>query len=209
MSDPRDKAQRISAVILAAGLSSCMELGPKLLLDVAGEPMIRRTVRNVLAIEPVETVVVTGWRSDEIEAALAGLPVRIVRNTAFRDGQTTSVTLGIRSLGRTCDAVLIMLGDQPLVTPDDLCSLTREFSALDKRSILVPHHAGMRGNPVILSSEHIPSVISGALKLGRQDLIATLPDAVAALEFDSDVFTTDCDTREDYEQLLKRMAPNG
>ena len=209
MSDPRDEAPRISAVILAAGLSSRMDLGPKLLLDVAGEPMIRRTVRNVLAIEPVETIVVTGWRADEVEAALVGLPVRIVRNTAFREGQTTSVTLGIRSLCRMCDAVMIMLGDQPLATPDDLRTLTRAFSALEGRSILVPHHAGMRGNPVILSSEHIASVISGALKLGCRDLIETLPNAVAALEFDSDVFTTDCDTREDYEQLLKRMAPNG
>lgn len=207
MKDGPDAAPRlrVSTVILAAGLSSRMEFGPKLLLDVGGEPMIRRTVRNVLEIEPSEAVVVTGHCADEVEAALAGLPVRCVYNAAYREGQPSSVAVGIRSLEAPCDAVMVMLGDQPLVTPEHLRAVVDMFATLRDRSILAPHHRGARGNPVVFAAKHIPSVVSGGLTLGCRKLIETLPDEVAAVEFDSDVFTADCDTRTDYERLMARI----
>ncbi len=65
---------RISAIVLAAGLSSRMGGQPKMLLDIAGVPMIRRTVLNVLSFGPAETLVVTGHRAEDIEEAVDGLP---------------------------------------------------------------------------------------------------------------------------------------
>lgn len=183
-----------------------MALGPKLLLPVGGEPMIRRTARNVLGVSPVEVVAVTGFHAAEVEAALDGLPIRRVHNANYRDGQPASVALGIRSLRKACDAVMVMLGDQPLTTAGDLLALIDAFAALREKSILVPHHNGARGNPVVFSARHIPSIVGGDLKLGCRNLVETRPDDVAALEFDSDVFTTDCDTREDFERLVARIT---
>ena len=77
----------VSAVVLAAGLSSRMGGPHKLLLDVGGEPMLRRVVRSVLAVDPAEVIVVTGYRAEDIKAALDGLPVRFVHNPAFAEGQ--------------------------------------------------------------------------------------------------------------------------
>ncbi len=195
-------ALRVSAIVLAAGLSSRMDLGPKLLLDVDGEPMIRRTVRNVLEIGPSETIVVTGHRAAEVEAALIGLPIACVRNPAYRDGQPFSVALGIRSLREPCDAVMVMLGDQPLVMPRHLRTLITTFGTLRDRSILVPHHQGVRGNPIVLAAKHIPAVAGGELNLGCRKLIESQPHEVAAIEFGENVFTTDCDTPQDYERLI-------
>lgn len=183
-----------------------MTLGPKLLLPLGGGPIIRHTVSNVLATAPVEVVVVTGFHAAEVEAALKGMPIRCVLNPDYREGQPTSVAQGFRSLQAPCDAVMVMLGDQPLTTADHLLALVGAFMALRDKSILVPHHRGARGNPVIFSARHIPSIAAGELKLGRGKLIETLPDAVAAMEFDSDVFTTDCDTREDFERMAARFA---
>jgi molybdenum cofactor cytidylyltransferase len=52
---------RFSAVVLAAGLSSRMEGRHKLLLPVCGEPAVRRVVRAIVAAQPQEVVVVTGF----------------------------------------------------------------------------------------------------------------------------------------------------
>ena len=174
---------------------------PKLLLDLAGKPMIRRTVENVLAFAPVETVVVTGHRADEVEAAIADLPVRIVRNPHHDEGQPTSVVAGIRALRGACDAVMIVLGDQPLVTAGDLRALVAAFERLGQGSILVPHHDGRRGNPIIFPIRFIPDVLSGGVNVGCRRLIETHPDAVVRVEMDSAAFVTDCDTPEDYERL--------
>ena len=194
----------VSAVVLAAGMSRRMGETAKLLLDVGGKPMIRRTVENVLAFAPAETVVVTGHRAAEIEAALAGLPVRTVRNEFHEQGQPTSVAAGVKALTASCQAVMIVLGDQPLVTAEHLRALVSAYANLDAPSILVPHHRGKRGNPVIFAARHIPAVVSGGLNVGCRRLIETHSEEVARHEFDSNVYTLDCDTPEDYQRLVAR-----
>ena len=196
---------RAAAVILAAGLSARMGDRPKLLLDVGGAPMIRRTAENVLAFEPVETLVVTGHRSEEIEAALEGLPVRFVHNPRYAEGQPTSVAAGVSALATPCDAVMVVLGDQPLVTAPHLRSLVSAFCERGEASILVPFHAGQRGNPVVIEARHIPAMMGGEVNLGCRRLIETHPDEVCTVDMGTDVFTFDCDTPEDYERLLGRV----
>ena len=65
---------RFSAVVLAAGASTRMAGQHKLLMPLAGEPVIRRTVRAVLGASPQELVVVTG--------ILAWVQIRIMSRNA-------------------------------------------------------------------------------------------------------------------------------
>ena len=197
----------ISAVVLAAGLSSRMGGPHKLLLDFGGEPILRRVVRTVLAVEPVEVVVVTGYRAPEIRAALDGLRVRCVHNAAFAEGQPGSVTTGIKALSEFCHAVMIVLGDQPLLTPAALTCLIEAYRRVpDGRSILVPARGGRRGNPVLFAARHIPEIQAGHMKLGCRRLIESYPDQVALIEMEDDAFVLDCDTPEDYATLQARFA---
>ncbi len=200
---------RMAAVVLAAGSSRRMGGRHKLLLDVGGLPMIRRTVDNVLAFGPTETVVVTGHRADEVEAALAGLPIAIVRNPNHAEGQPTSVVAGVRALTRACDAVMIVLGDQPQVTAADFSALADAYRDLTDSAILVPHHKGARGNPVVFAARYIPSVIAGSVNVGCRRLIETHGDDVAKVEMASDAFVRDCDTPEDYAALVAGHAEAG
>ncbi|MEX0853659.1 MAG: nucleotidyltransferase family protein [Bauldia sp.] len=197
---------KVSAVVLAAGMSRRMGGEPKLLLDLGGVPMIRRTVQNVLAFAPVETIVVTGYRAAEIEAALAGLPVRFARNDAHEQGQPTSVAAGVRALRAHCNAVMVVLGDQPLVTAEHMRALVTAYAEMQDASILVPHVRGKRGNPVLFATRHIPAVLTGGVNIGCRRLIDTNSDDVARIEFESDVYTFDCDTPEDYRVLVGRLG---
>ena len=89
---------RACAMIVAAGLSSRMGK-LKALLPVGGEPMIRLTAKKLLEAGAEEIVAVTGYRREEIEAALAGLPVRFAHNENYAVTQMfDSVKLGLRAV---------------------------------------------------------------------------------------------------------------
>ncbi len=203
--DASQSALRISAIVLAAGLSSRMGDRPKMLLDTAGMPMIRRTLLNVLAFGPTETIVVTGHRAEDIEEAIDGLPVRCVRNPLYAEGQPTSVAAGVRALTAPCDAEMVLLGDQPLVTASHRRELAAVYGDMEDTSILVPHHEGKRGNPILFAARHIPAVMGGGINIGCRHLVETHGDDVCRAEFGSDVFTLDCDTPQDYHRLLDRL----
>ena len=197
----------VSAVVLAAGLSSRMGGPHKLLLDVGGEPMLRRVVRSVLGVDPAEVVVVTGFNAEAVVAALDGLPVRCVHNPAFADGQPGSVVAGMRALTVLCDAVMIVLGDQPLLTPRALGRLIEAYGAAPEgRSILVPTSGGERGNPVLFAARHIAAIGTGAMKVGDRRLIEAYPEQVALIEMADDAFTQDCDTPADYAIMQARLG---
>ena len=196
----------VSAVVLAAGLSSRMGGPHKLLLDVGGEPMLRRVVRSVLAVKPAEVVVVTGFRAEDIRAALDGLAVRFVHNPDFAEGQPGSVVTGVRALTVACDAVMIVLGDQPLLTPEALGRLIEAYAtAPEGKSILVPTSGGERGNPVLFAARHIAEIQAGTMKVGCRRLIESYPDQVALIEMADDAFTRDCDTPADYALMQTRL----
>ena len=97
---------RIEAILLAAGYSSRMgRLKP--LLPIGGTTVIRRQA-EVLDGLTDRTIVVTGYRGDEVEAHLSGSRVTTVRNQAFAEGMFTSVKAGILALDQEVSAVLIL-----------------------------------------------------------------------------------------------------
>lgn len=107
---------QVGAVVLAAGASRRMEGPNKLLLPVDGEPMVRRTVRRVLAAGASPVVVVTGHAPTEIEAALAELPCQFAHNPDFLGPTSGSLHAGLRALPDEVDATLVMLADMVQVT---------------------------------------------------------------------------------------------
>lgn len=188
---------RFSAVVLAAGSSTRMQGRHKLLLPLSGEPVIRRTVREVLAAGPVETVVVTGSHADEVSAALSGLPVKVTLNPRHAEGQTTSVAAGVAALSSPADAIMICLGDMALLRGEDYRELAAAHASRPHGSITVPRRDGMRGNPVVFSGR-----MASGLNLGCRKLIEDHPQEVYAYAPGHERFFVDLDTPEDYARLL-------
>jgi choline kinase len=87
----------MQAVLLAAGLGSRLgsltERIPKALIAVGGEPLLAYAVRFARRAGAREVVVVGGYGYELVEAEVArrALPVTLVRNEAFRDGNLVSL----------------------------------------------------------------------------------------------------------------------
>ena len=91
---------RVGAVVLAAGQSSRFRDGggldlTKLVARIDGKPIVRRVVEAALAAKARPVVVVTGYARDSVEAAVAGLDVRLAFNSKFASGLASSLKAGL------------------------------------------------------------------------------------------------------------------
>jgi molybdenum cofactor cytidylyltransferase len=199
-----------SAVLLAAGSSSRMQGDLKQLLPLptqAGEePAVRITARALLAAQPEEVVVVTGNRGREVMQALEELPVTFAPNPRHAQGQMTSVMAGLAALTAPCSAVMICLADLVTVQPEDYRELAQLFAELPRDAILIPFHAGKRGNPVTFAASRVPEVLAGTIDPGCRRLIEDHPADVVRHEFSHGRFCTDMDTPQDYQSIRAQMV---
>ena len=144
-------------MVLAAGCSARMGR-EKLLLDLAGEPIIRRVVETVQSVQPAETVVVVNPTNEsDISAALAGLPNRVVCNQQYRDGIGSSIAVGAAAVGSSCDAMLLVQGDQPLVTADMLQRLI-DTRTKKERLYVAASYDGVTTTPVVFCGSLLPEL---------------------------------------------------
>ena len=196
---------RVAAVLLAAGESRRMGELNKLALPLAGVPLLRRTVETLLASSLIEVVVVIGHEADTSRSLLAGLPIKIVENERYRDGQMTSVYRGMEAVTADCDGVMICLTDQALLEPQDIDALIAAFAHRQRGSVLVPTYEGRRGNPIILAYEHRAAILGGDRNLGCKRLIEKNPQLVTTVEMANDHVVVDMDSPEDYRAVQLRI----
>lgn len=196
---------RFAAVLLAAGQSRRMGAVNKLALPVDGEPLLRRTALRLVDMGFTETVVVSGYREQTTRELLHGLPVEVVHNQQYQEGQMTSVHRGLDALRLDCDGVFVCLADQPLLETEDLRRIQAAF-AQRPDAILVPTFAGRRGNPIVLPHAQRSTILAGKANLGCRRLIEKHPERVHTVEMDNDHCVFDLDTPAAYLQLQARIA---
>ena len=189
--------ERLGAVILAAGLSSRMgEFKP--LLPIGGVSMIRRVV-DLMRGAGAETVVVTGYRHEALEAHLVGCGIRFVHNPDYRHTQMLdSLRLGLGALPAGCGRFLLSPADVPLVRPRTV----RALLALDAPFVR-PLYRGEPGHPVVFRAGLLPLIRCYSGSGGLGGLVDTCGVPVRELEVDDLGVCMDGDTREQYNALLR------
>jgi len=160
-------------VLLAAGRASRMgdQAGHKLLAAFDGEPLIRRMAGTALASTARQTVVVTGHRSDDIAASLAGLDVAMVHNSDFASGMASSLKQGLSLLDEGVQGALVLLGDMPALTGRHLDRLIEVFAEHQGAAIIRACDGDRRGNPVILPRAAFAEAMKLSGDVGARALI--------------------------------------
>jgi molybdenum cofactor cytidylyltransferase len=192
----------IAGVLLAAGRSQRMGQ-PKLLLPWHGEPLIRFVARQILHSGLDELIVVIGHRAEHLSAALDGLALRIVRNDDFLDGQSTSLRAGIAALHPATVAALVLLADQPLLQPETIDTLI-DLYRREQPPIVVPRHAGQRGNPVLFDRRLFPELLAISGDQGARSVIQSHEHELRWLDTADGGILLDIDTPDAYSALIER-----
>lgn len=191
-----------AAVVLAAGLSRRMGAPNKLLLPLRGQPLIARVVDQVLGAGVSEVVVVLGHQAEAVREAIAPYGVRAVHNEQFNSGQVSSVRAGLGALVAPASAVVICLGDQPLLTTADLRRLLEAYARRPSGSILVPVRGEQRGNPVVVDWASARETLARGQNFGCRHLIEQHPERVYRWPAPNDHFVRDVDEPSDYQNVL-------
>ncbi|MBO1908952.1 nucleotidyltransferase family protein [Microvirga sp. 3-52] len=186
----------VAAIILAAGRGTRFGDELKLLAQIGGKALVRHAAEAAVGslVDPV--IVVTGYRSNEVEAALHGLPVQILYNALYAQGLSTSLRAGFSALPPTTRAAVILLGDMPFVKADLIDTLVAEWRERGEPAALVPTLDGPRGNPVVLSRDLQAMIEDLSGDVGAGSLLRKRSDVLEWPTTDPAV-AQDIDTREE------------
>ena len=154
----------------------------------------------MLASRARPVLVVTGHRAAEVQAALAGRPVRFVSASDYADGLSASLRAGLAAVPASALAALVVLGDMPLVTGGTIDRLIEAFDPDEGRTIVVPAHDGQLGNPVLWDRRYFPAMMALTGDSGARKLLRQHADAVTELGVDATVLR-DFDTPESLHDL--------
>lgn len=189
-----------AAVILAAGLASRFG-GGKMRAEVNGVPMLQHVLDLCAVAELRPVIVVLGNDADQIEEAVAWRGETRVRNPDPSRGISSSVAAGLGELRDDVDRALVLLGDQPFLTLENVRVITAAPTRPAK-PIVVPRYDGMPGNPVLLERQAWPLANALHGDRGMSQLFTTHPELVRYV--DVDTASADIDTPDD---LVRIRAP--
>ena len=187
---------KVAGIILAAGASRRMGSVNKLLASIAGKPLVRRAVESFVATSLSPIIVVVGYESDKVSAALEGLPVQLVFNPDHANGQGSSVGVGVEALDNNVTDAMIGLGDMPLLPSTLLDSLIQKHIGREGHAcnITVPAFEGQRGNPVLWGRTFFPELITLAGDRGGRQLLNDHKAAQHLIACDHSSVLRDVDT---------------
>ncbi|MEP5155183.1 nucleotidyltransferase family protein, partial [Planktotalea sp.] len=191
---------KTGALILAAGLSQRMGERNKLLLPIDGVPMVRRVVQQYRAAIEGPITVVTGHEAEAVQAVLSDLDVRCVVNPEYAKGQQTSVAFGLAQCPEV-EALLIGLGDQPLLRASDIVALLDVHARLAPMQVSIPALDDIRGNPIVVPHQLRAQLTRDPERPGCMRFTRDNPDMVHRHPLTAKGFYTDVDTPDSYAAL--------
>jgi len=189
----------IVGVVLGAGKSSRFG-APKQLLPFGDTTLLGQTIRNANASSLDRVVVVLGRASEELRASVDFDRAEVVENTSYGTGCASSLLAGMDAAGEDCEAIALLLGDQPGVRAefvDHVVAIWRR----ERPWASVTSYLGKLGHPFIFGREAF-----GELRQLHGDkavwkLIEAYPERVSRVGIEAPL-PPDVDTPEDYELAL-------
>ena len=189
----------IVGVVLGAGRSSRFG-APKQLLPFGDTTMLGQAVRNANASDLDRVVVVLGRASGELRGSVGFGRAEVVENTLYGTGCASSLLAGMDAAGEGCEALVLLLGDQPGVRSGFIDAVLSEWRR-DRPWASVTSYGGKLGHPFVFAREAFedPRCLHGDKAVWK--LIEAHPERVRRVEIGAPL-PPDVDTPEDYQRAL-------
>lgn len=186
-------------VVLGAGRSSRFG-APKQLLPFEDTTLLGQVVRNANVSNLDQVVVVLGRASEDLRASVDFGRAVVVENTAYGTGCASSLLAGMEAAGESCEALILLLGDQPGVRPEFINFALAEWRR-ERPWAFVTSYREKLGHPFIFAREAFDDLRELHGDKAVWKLIEAYPDRVMRVEIEA-ALPPDVDTPEDYEMAL-------
>ena len=187
----------ISAILLTAGQSKRMNGENKLSKEIQGIPLIKHSVKNILASSIDELIVVLGYQKETIEKLVnKNEKIKFVFNKDFESGIASSIKTGLDNLSEKTESFFICLGDMPMVNSNIYNQLIK---SINKREIIVPTYKGQQGNPVLFAKSMKEIIINISGDIGAKKILELNKDKILNLEINDQCVTKDFNTQDSFD----------
>jgi molybdenum cofactor cytidylyltransferase len=202
MEEAREDYSSISAVVLAAGQSLRMGT-PKMVLPWQGHSIIWQVVNTLSQAGVKDIVVVTGGAREQVESALSGTAARFSHNPDYDHTEMLhSLQIGIQALPETCQALLVVLGDQPMIEENVIRAVVSQYLAT-QASLVIPSYQMHRGHPWLVGEPYWRELLEMSPRQTMRDFIQAHADQITYVEVNTPSILKDMDTPEDYQNYFR------
>jgi molybdenum cofactor cytidylyltransferase len=187
----------VTGLVLGAGGSS--RLGrPKQLLPYGDGTLLDHTLGTARACDFDQLVVPIGGAAEEVRERVDLSGAEVVVNYAYGSGCSSSIAAALSVVDARCEVLVLMLGDQPGVTPATVAAL------LDGRGdapLAVCRYDDGRGHPLAFDRTVFAQLADLHGDKGVWRLLDERADEVTEVRIAGPV-PLDVDTPEDYKAVL-------
>lgn len=188
--------------MLAAGSSTRMHQ-PKQSLPYQGTTLLQHSLQAALAAEVYPVILVAGAGTNLVLPGQHGL--RVVYNHEQKEGLAASIRTGLAELRREWpdrDRVILMVCDQPHVTPELLNSLIAAGTP-GHIQIVACAYKDTVGTPVLFKNTFYDELAALNGDEGAKKIVLHHRDQTAVIPFPQGEI--DIDTMADYQALLSKQ----
>jgi molybdenum cofactor cytidylyltransferase len=192
----------VTGLVLAAGGSS--RLGePKQLLPYGSSTLLGHTLDTARASGFDQLIVALGGASSEVRGRVDLQGTDVVENTGYGEGCSSSIAAGVSALDRRSELLVLMLGDQPGVTPATVRALIGGSGG--GTMLAVCRYDDGRGHPLAFGRGLFAELgeLHGDKAVWK--LMDRLADQVVEVPVPGAI-PPDVDTRQDYEAILAKAG---
>ena len=197
----------VLGVVLAAGGSTRMGR-PKQLAELDGRPLLAHVLAAV-DDAPVDRVVVAlGGAADAVldRVELGRAEPLVVEGWAAGMGHVLASALA--RAGGDWEAVVVLLGDQPLVPGRAVARVVEAWRA-GAGPMVTATYDGRPGHPKLFDRRLLPDLLRLTGDTGARDLLAAHPDRVHRVEVGDLGSDADIDVEADLERVGNLLTSNG
>ena len=196
----------ISAILLAAGQSKRMNGENKLTKEIQGAPLIKHSVKSILASSIDELIVVLGHQKETIEKLIdKNKKIKFVYNKNYKNGISSSIQTGLRIISKKMEAFFICLGDMPDVNQNiynkmikTKLNYNKKLKPNFKKEIFIPTYEKKNGNPVLFTKHMKEKIMQISGDDGAKELIEIYKSKALHIPVKNRGITLDFDIQEDF-----------
>jgi molybdenum cofactor cytidylyltransferase len=168
----------------------------KLTRKIEGIPIIKRSVKNIIASAVDELIIVLGYQKEIIQKLIdKNEKIKFVFNKNFENGMASSIKTGLNHLSENTESFFVCLGDMPMVNQNTYNKL---IDCKNNKEIIVPTYKGLQGNPILFAKTMKEKIMNITGDVGAKKILELNEDKILNLEIKDQNISKGFDTQNDF-----------